>query len=172
MEIITLGQLTEETVMDVVTSVNLKLAGPQENMSSFSGQPTKVLFFPEIMFPASMHYMHFPPGSTQPFHHHPGGRHLIIIGDVDIAIRYCSTPEVLNPGQDAKLKNLPRLHIGLVRFPGRMLHSFSAEMNGSVGAVAISFHDNDGLRSGNPHLMEQLTIFWQRPEKIESGANA
>ena len=119
--------------------------------SSFAGQPTNVLFRPEASFPASMHFMYFPPGFTQPLHTHEGGRHLIILGGCDMTI-----------ATSVRDYRIPRFCLGMVRFPSGFVHAFSADTNGGLGCAAFSFHENDGddkELAERDDLMEILTTF-------------
>jgi len=123
-------------------------------------QPTKMIFAPETGFPASLHYMFFPRGSCQQFHWHPGGRHLLVLGDTDLRIRFNNCDERTNPNDGASTRNILRHTLAAVRFEAKVWHEFSAPSESGTGVIAFSFHDTDDLISTSPTLMEELTVFW------------
>lgn len=122
--------------------------------------PTRVLFAPEPCFAASLHYMFFPQGTRQRFHWHPGGRHLLILGDTELLIRYSSCSKSEDPHLSAQTELIEATTMAFVRFPAETWHEFSAPSDQGSGIIAFSFHDADDLISSGPNLMDELTTFW------------
>ena len=134
--------------------------------TTFGGTiPTRVLFAPERWFPASLHYMFFPQGTCQRFHWHPGGRHLLILGDTQLMIRFSSCGESEDPHLSPQTELIEPATLAFVRFPAGAWHEFSAPSDQGSGIVAFSFHDADDLISSAANLMDELTTFW--PESNE-----
>ncbi len=132
-----------------------------ERRSTFSDLPTSVIYSPESAFPASMHCMYFPPGREQRFHWHPGGRHLIIMGDIAIDIDHSSKGLDDDPSEEYSTLTLDRLALHVVRFSAHTWHRFRTAGGSGAGVVAFSFHDRDDLVSGGDNLMEELTEFFR-----------
>jgi len=122
--------------------------------------PTRVLFAPERHFAASLHYMFFPQGTCQRFHWHPGGRHLLILGDTQLMIRFSSCGESEDPHLSAQTELIEANTMAFVRFPAGTWHEFSAPSDQGSGIIAFSFHDADDLISSASNLMDELTTFW------------
>lgn len=146
-----------------VTSI---LAEVQDQTSTltdtFFGEatPTRMLFAPESGFPASLHYMFFARGSRQQFHWHPGGRHLVILGDTALTIRTNPCDTRVNPYDSPVVHAIAPYTLAAIRLAGHTWHEFSACDEDGTGIVAFSFHDCDDLVSTSPTLMDELTTFW------------
>jgi hypothetical protein len=141
--------------------------------ADFGGDfPTRVLCAPEEEFPASLHYMFFPRGAKQQFHWHPGGRHLLVLGDSDLHIRSNTCDADTDPNQGCVLDIIPAYTLAIIRFPARTWHEFSAPSEHGTGVVAFSFHDTDDLISTSPTLMEELTTFWKDNRALEGSTDA
>jgi hypothetical protein len=141
--------------------------------ADFGGDfPTRVLCAPEAEFPASLHYMFFPRGAKQQFHWHPGGRHLLVLGDCDLHIRSNTCDANTDPNHSCALDVVPAHTLAVIRFPARTWHEFSAPGKDGAGVVAFSFHDTDDLISTSPNLMEELTTFWKEEKALEGSADA
>jgi hypothetical protein len=122
--------------------------------------PTKMIFAPEISFPASLHYMFFPRGTVQEFHWHPGGRHLVVLGDTELTIRFNGCDEATNPYTNPTTRRVRPNTWTAIRFPSHTWHEFSSTSAAGTGIVAFSFHDTDDLISSSPRLMQELSTFW------------
>lgn len=129
--------------------------------AEFNGLPTRVLFAPEPRFPASLHYLFLPSGKTQQFHRHPGGRHLLVLGDTLLRVRHSNCDENDDPRASCVESVIEANTLAVIRFPKNHWHEFSTPQTTGVGVIAFTFHDMDDLISDRADLMKELTIFWK-----------
>lgn len=130
--------------------------------------PTKMIFAPERSFPASLHYMFFPRGTCQDFHWHPGGRHLVVLGDTPLTVRTNDCDTDTDPYENATSHEVPAFTVAAIRFGAETWHEFSSCGESGLGIVAFTFHDSDDLISASVTLMEDLTTFWPSPPVVKS----
>ncbi|MDP1562031.1 MAG: hypothetical protein Q8M16_11690 [Pirellulaceae bacterium] len=138
-------------------------ASIRDNAESFDGQLVSVLLAPTSYHRGSMHFMHFPPSVSQRMHRHPGSRYLIIFSAIDVRIDYNTCLPESDPEANFETVIVPKNCISVVRFRKDLWHRFSSsDCESSFGAVAFSFHEDDGEErtSENPtNFLERLTVF-------------
>lgn len=159
---------------DIVTNLIGAIRKGVENgseLGAFDGMPVKVLFAPEQDFPASLHYMFFPAGGFQRFHHHPDGRHLVLLGDTPLRIRHSLAPPDEEPFASVVTTEIPAGQLTIVRSKPLAWHEFSApKREVGTGIIAFSFHDKD---SNTNHILNMLmrdTVFFDELRNEVPGA--
>src|SRR2546423_896676 len=93
-------------------------------MTAFDGFPTAMIFPPPRPFLGSLHYMFFPPRAKQQFHHHPGVRYLVLLGDVPMHVHHSAADTTEDPHLMEAVLTLPPHTLNAVRFPACFWHSF------------------------------------------------
>jgi hypothetical protein len=134
-------------------------------LTAFSGFPTAMVFRPDEVHAGSMHYMFFPAAGRQRFHHHPGARCVVLLGDVDMHIHYSTATRDSDPEQSADTVVAPALTLTAVRFPPFFWHCFETCGRNGTGVLGLTFHDNDrvGVEQApavTDDLMEDRTVYW------------
>jgi len=129
----------------------------------FEDQATTMLLRPDNLDRGSLHYMHFPAGSSQRLHYHPSVRYLIAIGDCDTTV---TSGVLLEEGGDPH----PRLRsvvlragvISALRITTHEWHRFEVSSDGDAGVIAFSVHGDDHLSDQQitSDLMLEVTTFW------------
>jgi hypothetical protein len=122
---------------------------------TFDGFPTAMVFRPTRVHPGSLHYMFFPSRAAQTFHYHPGGRYLLLVGDVPMEVHHSEAGPEENPYDSEETVVLPPFVISGIRFPAQYWHSFQ------------TLHDDDDIDDPDTvadDLMEEKTVFWESPE--------
>ena len=84
LDVFPLFNLEPTTTADIISAALAQHGNPDWRLSVFGDQPTAMLLRPGDQDPGSVHYMYFPSPSAQVFHHHPGARSLIAVGDVEL----------------------------------------------------------------------------------------
>jgi len=137
---------------------------PEWHLTTFSGFPAAMLFRPDTTHVGSLHYMFFPPQACQRFHYHPGGRYVVLLGDVDMHIHYSTVDCESNPLDAAETLVVPALTFAAVRFPAFFWHCFETKSESGSGVLALAFHDDDQVDDDAPpvddDLMEEQTVYW------------
>jgi hypothetical protein len=125
--------------------------------------PTRMLFAPDPLLAASLHWMFFPRGEHQRFHWHPGGRHLLVLGDTPLTIHHSTCAPGEDPEEHATITRVPAHTFAAIRFHAGVWHRFSSTGTSGSGVIAFSFHDTDDVVSTSASLMEELTTYRTEP---------
>lgn len=131
-------------------------------MTSFNGFPTAMLLRPTAEQPGSLHYMFFPARASQEFHRHPGGRYILLVGDVPMHVHYSEAPPKENPADSCETLVIPARTFAGIRMPPEMWHRFETSSETGAGVFAITFHDDDEVdpTAVQDDLMEEATFYW------------
>ena len=161
MEFLSIFNIGEEPATAVVKAARQQQNSGNLTLSSFGNLPAAMLFAPNEQIRGSLHYMFFPPGKSQQFHYHPGDRYLVLVGDIDIRIKYSLAGPNDDPLLEAQEIVAPKNHICAMRFAANTWHMFSTLQEAGNGVVAFSFHGDDEISGDNlpGNLMEELTVF-------------
>jgi hypothetical protein len=162
-EISTLFSVGLEAVRPLLLAAERSHEREDWALTAFSGFPTAMVFRPDEVHSGSMHYMFFPAKGRQEFHHHPGARCVVLLGDVDMHIHFSTADHDANPESTAQTRTVPALTLTAVRFAPFLWHRFEAAGDAGVGVLGFTFHDDDGvadLPTVTDELMEDLTVYW------------
>lgn len=122
-----------------------------------------MLFRPTVVQPGSLHYMFFPPKARQDFHYHPGGRYILLVGDVDMHVHHSPAAVDVDPQIAEEKLVVPAGTFAAIRMPPEMWHCFETDSDIGSGVFAITFHDDDEVDPGavDDDLMEEATFYWR-----------
>lgn len=168
LETVDLFSLEPSAVEKFLARAELSHAFGAFPMAAFDGFPTAMLFPPMRPFLGSLHYMFFPPRAEQQFHHHPGVRYLVLLGDVAMHVHYSRSDVAEDPHLEEEVVTLHPHTLTAVRFPSRFWHSFRTASDTGRGVMAFSFHEDDDMPPGTvaqAALMEEETTFWEPPQR-------
>lgn len=163
LEIFTLFSVELETVRPMLAAAERSHEREDWTLTAFSGFPTAMVFRPDGVHTGSMHYMFFPASGRQRFHHHPGARCIVLLGDVDMRVHFSTAPRDADPEATAETAIVPALTLTAIRFAPFLWHCFETTGDAGVGVLGLTFHDDD--RVGHPsaitdELMEDQTVYW------------
>lgn len=162
-EIFTLFSVGPEAVRPLLVAAESSHEREDWALTAFNGFPTAMVFRPDDVHSGSMHYMFFPARGRQEFHHHPGARCVVLLGDVDMHIHFSTADRDANPESTAQTRTVPALTLTAVRFAPHLWHSFETAGDDGVGVLGLTFHDNDDvadLPAITDALMEDRTVYW------------
>ena len=162
-EIFTLFSVGLEAVRSLLIAAERSHERKDWALTAFNGFPTAMLFRPGEVHSGSMHYMFFPARGRQKFHYHPGARCVVLLGDVDMRIRFSTADRDANPESTAQTRTVPALTLTAVRFAPFLWHCFETADDAGVGVLGLTFHDDDGVTDPpdiTDELMEDLTVYW------------
>jgi hypothetical protein len=162
-EIIRLFDIGKAALGTVLASAQRFNADGPIPMTEFDGFPTAMLLRPATDFTGSLHYMFFPRRATQAFHYHPSSRYLLLLGDVDLSIHHSTAGPASDPRASEQVEVVQAGTLATLRFPAQYWHSFRTESTRGRGVLAFTFHEDDGIASGETSrddLMQQETTFW------------
>ena len=136
---------------------------PTLPLTTFSGFPTAMLFRPTVTQPGSLHYMFFPAKARQDFHYHPGGRYILLVGDVDVHVHHSTAAVNVDPRAEEQKLVVPAGTFAAIRMPAEMWHCFETKSDTGAGVFAITFHDDDEVdpNAVDDDLMEEATFYWR-----------
>ena len=132
-------------------------------LAAFDGFPTAMLLSPGPEFAGSLHYMFFPRGAAQGFHHHPSPRYLVVVGDAELHVHYSDAAVDEDPRPTEQLLVVPAGELTVLRLTTRLWHRFSTPTNHGNGVLALTFHEDDGISDATDvvaQLMERETTFF------------
>jgi hypothetical protein len=155
--------IAPDSVKGVLDACKAAHDDPGLRLTTFNGFPTAMLFRPTAEQPGSLHYMFFPAKARQEFHRHPGGRQILLVGDVDMHVHHSDAPLDANPLDDARMDVIPAGTFAAIRMPAEMWHCFETDDDSGSGVFAITFHDDDDVdpQAVDDDLMEEATVYWQ-----------
>ena len=138
-------------------------SSPSMPLTTFNGFPTAMLLRPTAEQPGSMHYMFFPARARQEFHYHPGGRYILLIGDVDMHVHHSGVGVAEDPTEAPETLVVNAGTFAAIRMKAETWHCFETKSDSGRGVFAITFHDDDEMDPSavGDDLMEEATFYWR-----------